>query len=137
MLRHGWVDGYALEDANGNPANESLGAAANKTVSGRVFDVSADIDELAVVPFGTASATDAGVSLDFEFVGQMADGATYDTNPMIVRVVLDATGLNKGPVDKLPVTYYRRVKLNRIVNNSAAKTLTGINAEIRYARSRS
>jgi len=133
-IRHGWNEGYALGGAVAVNASLAAGAASVIT-SPFVIGVSGDLDELAVMPFATSSVTDAGVTVDFEFLELMA-GATYSTNPVIVRLTLDATGDNKGPLDHLPVTYSRKLKLNRIVNNSATAVLSGLNVEYRLARSR-
>lgn len=124
-VRYGEGTGYALT------AGATLAVSATKVVSGGDIAVSADVDFLAVVPFCVASATDAGKTAEFQFVGQMVDGATYDTNPMVVRTMLDNSGFNKGPIDHLPVKGYRRVKLTGIKNNSASATLSQVNVEYR------
>jgi len=108
----------------------TIPAATTKSVSGLTMEISADVDYLVVNPFFVASATDAGITVEARFVG-IVDGATWDTNPMICRVAMNAKGYNKGPAIQLPVLGYRKIKLLAVRNNSAAKTISGFNVRYR------
>lgn len=111
----------------------TIGVSATKTVSGASINISADVDFLSVVPKGVTSAAAAGFIAEFHFFGRVLDAVTFDTNPIVVRMLLDANGYNKGPIDHLPVRGYRRIRLSKIVNN-AAVTITALNVEFRKMR---
>ncbi len=117
-------------------ASESIAAGASKDVAGVELAIPSDVEFLALDPFATAGATDSGVTLDYEFVGVMATEAlaAYDTNPQRVRLGLESAGFNQGPIDHLPVKGYRKLKLNRIKNNSTSESLSGINCRYRLLR---
>lgn len=146
-FRYDWEDGYALSaageaDPNGGPqltpANESVGGSASKTVTGREILVPSSVDRMVVMPFATAAGgSEPNVVLEYHFqVLAEADGATYTTNPVKVRLPINHTGENKGPMDELPIVGARKVKLTKVVNNTAL-ALTNVNVFYRMAQGRS